>query len=65
MHCGATILCTHSRVITHCDITTDITSNIITHCDITMGNGIAGDAHCDVTMNDHCDVTLIDIHVPD
>ncbi len=27
------MLCTHSNVITHCDITMDIPSNGIIHCD--------------------------------
>ncbi len=50
MHCDA-MTCTHSNIISNCDITMDVPSNII--------------SHCDVTMNDYCDVILIDLHCPD
>ncbi len=56
------MICTHSNVITHCDVTMDVPSNVIAHC---YCNDVARDAHCDVIMNDHCDVILIDLHWPD
>ncbi len=64
MHCAA-IICTHSNIITHCDITMDIPNNIITHCDFTMYIPSNVITHCDVTMSGHCDVILIDLLWPD
>ncbi len=58
------MLCTHSNVITHCDITMDVPNNVITNCHFTIGIPSNVITHCDVTMNDHCDVILIDLHWP-
>ncbi len=43
------MICAHSYVITHCDITLDVPSNVITRCD--------------VIMSGHCEVILIDLHL--
>ncbi len=44
------MICTHSNIITHCDVTMDVTSKVITHCDFTMGIPSNVITHCDVIM---------------
>ncbi len=45
------MICIHSIVITHCDMTMKVPSNIITHCDVTMGITNNGIAYCDVILS--------------
>ncbi len=56
------MICPHSNVITHCDITMDVPSNIITHYDFTMGIPSNIVTQCDVIMSDNYDVILMDFH---
>ncbi len=55
-------VCTHSNVISYCDVTMDVPSNVITHIDFTMHIPSNVITHCDVIMSGHCDVILIDLH---
>ncbi len=60
----------HSKVIMHYDLMICIHSDIIAHCDITMdvlSNTIPSNfiTHCDIIMIGHCDVILIDLDWPD
>ncbi len=63
MHYNA-MICTHSNVITHCDVTMDAPSNVIAHCDFTIRIPTNIITHCNVIMSGHCDAILIDLHWP-